>query len=127
MAEKTEGSITIAAAPAAIMAVIVDFDAYPEWAGVKTAEILAEYEDGSPAEVRMSISQMGFDASYTLSYEYYEDDGGLTWTTVEASGAVKNIEGEYVLEPVGSTNTEVTYRLKLELAISLPGFMRRRA
>jgi len=127
MADRTEGSITIAATPGEIMSVIVDFDSYPEWAGVKTAEVLTEYQDGTPAEVRMSISQMGVDATYTLSYEYYEEDAGLTWTTVEAAGAVKNIEGEYVLEPVGDGNTEVTYRLALELGISLPGFMKRRA
>ena len=127
MADRTEGSIAIRATPAKIMSVIVDFDAYPEWAGVKTAEVLSEFDDGSPAEVRMSISQMGVDATYTLSYEYYEDEGGLTWTTLEASGAVKSIEGEYVLEPGSGGDTEVTYRLALELGISLPGFMKRRA
>jgi ribosome-associated toxin RatA of RatAB toxin-antitoxin module len=127
MADRTEGSISIAAEPARIMAVITDFAAYPEWAGVKTAEVLAEYEDGSPAEARMSVSQMGFDATYTLSYEYDEDDRGVSWTTEEASGAVKDIEGQYVLEPSDDGTTKVTYRLTLELGISLPGFMRRQA
>ena len=127
MAEKTEGSIRIDAAPAEIMAVINDYDAYPKWAGVKSAEVLSEYEDGTPAEVKMSVSQMGFDATYTLAYEYYEDDGGVSWTTVEASGAVKDIQGEYVLDPVEDDATDVTYRLTLELGVSLPGFMRRQA
>ena len=127
MAEKTEGSIPIEATPAEVMAVINDFDAYPEWAGVKTAEILSEYEDGSPAEVRMSVSQMGFDATYTLAYEYFEDDRGVSWTTEEASGTVKDIQGEYVLDANDDGTTQVTYRLTLELAISLPGFMKRRA
>ena len=54
-------------------------------------------------------------------------DGGVSWTTVEASGAVKDIEGEYVLGPADDETTEVTYRLTLELGISLPGFMRRQA
>ena len=127
MAERTEGSTTINASPGEIMRVITDFGAYPKWAGVKTAEVLSEYDDGSPAEVAMAVSQMGVDAKYTLAYEYYEEDGGLTWTTVEASGAVKDIEGEYVLEPLHDDQTEVTYRLKLDLAISLPGFMKRKA
>jgi ribosome-associated toxin RatA of RatAB toxin-antitoxin module len=127
MAERTEASITIEAEPAAVMQVINDYDAYPEWAGVKTAEVLSEYEDGTPAEVKMSVSQMGFEATYTLEYEYYENDGGVSWTTVEASGAVKDIQGEYVLEPVDGDGTEVTYRLTLELGVSLPGFLKRQA
>ena len=127
MAEKTEGSITIDASPAEVMRVINDYDAYPEWAGMKTAEVLTEYEDGRPAEVKMSVSQMGFDATYTLEYEYEEDDGGVSWTTEEASGAVKDIQGEYVLEPLDGGSTKVTYRLQLTLGVSLPGFLKRQA
>ena len=127
MAERTEGSTTIDASPAEVMRVINDYDAYPEWAGVKTAEVLTEYEDGSPAEVKMSVSQMGFDATYTLEYEYYEDDGGVSWMTREASGAVKDVQGEYLLEAADGGGTTVTYRLQLELGVSLPGFLKRQA
>jgi carbon monoxide dehydrogenase subunit G len=127
MAERTEGSTTVAAAPEEIMAVINDYAAYPEWAGVKTAEILTVYDDGSPAEVRMSVSQLGFDATYTLAYDYPDDGLGVSWTTVEASGAVRDIRGEYALAQRGDGSTEVTYRLNLELAIALPRLLRRRA
>jgi ribosome-associated toxin RatA of RatAB toxin-antitoxin module len=127
VAERTEGSTVVGATPARIMAVISDYAAYPEWAGVKTAEVVAEYEDGSPAEVRMSVSQLGFDATYTLEYEYDDDDLGVSWTTIEATGAVRDIRGEYVLEPLEDGSTRVTYRLALELAMSLPGMLRRRA
>jgi hypothetical protein len=127
MAERTEGTTAVAAAPAEIMAVINDYAAYPEWAGVKTAEVLTVFEDGSPAQVRMSFSQLGFDATYTLAYDYPDDGLGVSWSTVEASGAVRDIGGEYVLEPLGNGSTEVTYRLSLELAVVLPGLLRRRA
>ena len=41
MAEQTTSSIVIKAEPTEIMAVIADFDAYPEWAqGVKSAEVV---------------------------------------------------------------------------------------
>ncbi len=40
MADKTQGSIDINADPKAIMAVIEDYEAYPEWAGqVKKVEV----------------------------------------------------------------------------------------
>ena len=42
MAEQTTSSIDIEAAPAEVMAVIADFEAYPQWAkGVTTADLLA--------------------------------------------------------------------------------------
>jgi carbon monoxide dehydrogenase subunit G len=126
MAEQTSGSIEIDALPEQVMEVISDYDSYPEWAGVKTAEVLQRDPEGRPAEVAMSVSQMGFEASYTLAYEYASDFGGVSWTTKEASGAVNDIGGEYVLE-ASEVGTKVTYNLRLELGISLPGFLKRQA
>ena len=126
MTSQTEGTTTIAAPPADVMAVIIDFDAYPEWAGISKATVTKKDSKGRPKEVAMEFSQMGFSAAYTLTYSYAPKDGGVSWTTLEASGAVKDIEGEYVLEPEGD-GTKVTYRLTLELGISLPGFLRRQA
>ena len=126
MAEQTEGTTEIRATPAEIMGVITDFDAYPQWAGVRSAEVKKRDSKGRPSEVAMAVSQMGFEATYTLAYRYAAKDGGVSWTTKEASGAVKDIRGEYVLEPAGDA-TEVTYRLTLDVAISLPGFLRRQA
>jgi carbon monoxide dehydrogenase subunit G len=125
MADRAEGSTEIAATPAEILEVIVDFDAYPEWAGVKGAEILEKDADGWPRKVAMSISQMGFDASYTLEYDYFEDYGGLSWVSTHVSGALKKVEGEYVLEAVGDARTRVTYRLAIDLAVPVPGFLKR--
>jgi ribosome-associated toxin RatA of RatAB toxin-antitoxin module len=122
----TEGSTEIAAPPSDVLAVIVDFDAYPEWAGVQTAEILSRDDQGRPAEVAMTVSQMGFEAAYTLAYTYAPNDGGVSWTTKEASGVIKDISGEYALEP-SAGGTTVSYRLSLELGISLPGFLKRQA
>jgi len=126
MAEQTEGTTEIRATPAEIMGVITDFDAYPQWAGVRSAEVKKRDSKGRPSEVAMAVSQMGFEATYTLAYRYAAKDGGVSWTTKDASGAVKDIRGEYVLEPAGDA-TEVTYRLTLDVAISLPGFLRRQA
>jgi carbon monoxide dehydrogenase subunit G len=127
MAEQTEGSIEVAATPAEVMAVISDYPAYPSWAqGVKKTEVRATDAQGRPIEVRFEVGQMGIGAEYTLDYTYKGDDGGVSWTSKDASGAVKAIEGEYVLEPSGDATT-VTYRTSMELAIALPGIMKRQA
>lgn len=126
MAELTTGSTEIDATPDAVMRVLTDFGSYPEWAGVKSAEVQAKDAAGRPSEVAMTISQMGFEAAYTLAYEYAADDGGFSWTTKEATGVVKDIQGSYILKADGK-RTNVTYELSLELTISLPGFLRRQA
>jgi hypothetical protein len=44
--------------------------------------------------------------------------------TKEARGAVSNIRGEYLLNELDDRETEVTYRLSVELGVLLPGFVR---
>jgi ribosome-associated toxin RatA of RatAB toxin-antitoxin module len=125
MAERTEGSIEIEASPPEIMEAITDFDAYPEWAeGIRSAEVRSRDDEGRPTEVAFEFSSMGLDASYTLTYEY-EGDARIRWTTKEASGSVKDIQGEYELEALNG-DTEVSYRLAIEPAIRVPGFLKRR-
>jgi carbon monoxide dehydrogenase subunit G len=127
MAEQTEGTTEIDASPAEVMDVITDFESYPEWAqGVKKAEVTKKDSKGRASEVFMEVGQMGIGAKYTLTYKYKAKDGGLSWTSKDASGAVKSIQGEYELEP-SSGSTRVTYRTTMELAISLPGLMKRQA
>lgn len=127
MAEETQGTTEIEASPTDIMAVIVDFDAYPDWVdGIKSAEVRERSADGQPTDVAFEFSAMGFTANYTLRYEYEADDRGVKWTTLEASGAVKDVQGQYALEPLNG-DTEVTYRLKIELGVPLPGFLKRKA
>lgn len=122
MAERTEGSIEIEASPEEIMEVIADFESYPDWSDVESAEILERGGDGRGTRVAYRVAMMGFTAEYTLAYEY--SGSGVSWTTVEASGAVKDVEGGYTLEP-GDEATGVTYRLRVELGVPVPGLLRR--
>jgi carbon monoxide dehydrogenase subunit G len=127
MAEQTEGDIDIDATPEEILEVITDFEAYPQWAqGVKKAEVKKTDSQGRPSEVFMEVGQMGFNASYTLSYKYKAKDGGLSWTSKDASGAVKSLKGEYDLEEADD-GTHVTYRMTVEAAVKLPGMVRKQA
>ncbi len=124
MAEETVGSIEIDGTPAEIMEVVSEYESYPEWTDITSAEVLATDGRGRGTEVAFEVSMMGFAASYTLAYRYRPRNGGVAWTTVAAEGAVRDIRGEYVLEGRGPTT--VTYRLAVELAVPVPGIMRRR-
>jgi ribosome-associated toxin RatA of RatAB toxin-antitoxin module len=125
VAEMTQGSARIAAPPAAIMAVIADVAAYPEWAeGVRSADVVAVDPEGRPERAAFRVGMAGIEAAYTLAYTYTPDEGGVSWTTESASGAVEDVGGEYRLRVDGS-ETVVTYALRVEPAIALPGYLKR--
>jgi carbon monoxide dehydrogenase subunit G len=123
MAERTEGTITIDAPPSRIIDVIADFDSYPEWAEIDKAEIRERGSDGMPAHVYFEVQAGPIHARYTLQYTW-KGDAGVSWTFVEGSG-IKNLEGEYVLEPENDT-TKVTYRVAVDVTIPGPGFLKRK-
>ncbi len=124
MANQTTSSITIAAEPAAVMAVIADFDSYPAWAkGVQSAEVLSEYDDGRAGEVAFVLDAAPIKDEYTLSYEW-DGDHEVTWSLVKAK-MLKSMEGAYTLEPTGA-QTDVTYRLAVDLSIPMIGMLKRK-
>lgn len=106
------------------MGVIADFESYPEWADIKKAEVRAKGSDGRAEQVYYEVAAGPIAAKYTLAYTYSPADSGCSWTYVEGSGALKDMEGEYVLEPDGD-GTKVTYRMSAELNIPGPGFLKR--
>jgi len=124
MAEQTEGSILIEAPAAEVMDVLVDYEAYPAWADVKTARIVERGEGGVATKVafEVEVPVLGR-AEYTLAYRYAPGDAGMSWVSTEARGSVTNITGEYLLDEVDG-QTAVTYRLAVELGVLLPGFVR---
>ena len=125
MSERTEGQIVIGAAAPEIMDVLTDFEAYPEWADVKSATILERGEGGIGTKVafEVDVPVLG-KASYTLAYRYAPGDGGMSWVSTEARGAVSNISGEYLLTEIDDDETKVIYRLAVDLGVLLPGFVR---
>ena len=125
MSEQTEGEIVIGASAAEIMDVLTDFEAYPEWADVKSVEVLERGEGGLGTKVsfEVEVPVLGR-ASYTLAYRYAPADGGMSWVSTQARGAVSDISGEYLLSEVDGEETRVVYRLRVEIGVLLPGFVR---
>jgi carbon monoxide dehydrogenase subunit G len=123
--EHAEGSIEIEAPLEDVMEVLENYEAYPEWAEVTTAEIRQQGEGGRATEVayEVDIPVLGR-AAYTLSYRYAPGDTGLSWVTKDARGAIRDIRGEYLLDEVGESTTRVTYRLAVEIGILVPVFVR---
>jgi hypothetical protein len=123
--EHAQGSIEIAASLEDVMEVLEDYEAYPTWAEVRSARIVQRGEGGRATEVafEVDVPVLG-KAAYTLSYRYAPGDTGLSWTTKEARGAIRDIRGEYLLNELDHARTKVTYRLAVEIGVLVPGFVR---
>ena len=126
MAEHAEGSTEVVATPAEVLAVVADFEAYPEWvAGLEEVEVLARDRRGRGTRVAFRLRTPLGDQAYTLAYRYQPRDAGMSWTYVE--GTLQDLAGAYTLEPAGDGATLVTYRLEVDLGMPLPGLVKRQA
>jgi hypothetical protein len=125
MADESTQSISINAAPAAVMAVIADFDDYPQWAGsVKSAVVTAGGVAGRAERVRFKIDAGAIRDEYELAYEWSGDDS-VSWNLIKGQ-MQKAQRGSYTLRGVGD-QTEVTYNLSVDLAIPMLGMLKRKA
>ena len=124
MADRTSSSTTVAAPPGAVLAVIADLHAYPEWNGeIKSVEVLETVPDGRAREARFSISSGGMNDEYVLRYDWAED--GVSWVLVAPSALQRSQVGSYRLSPVGD-GTDVRYDLQIDARIPMIGLMRRK-
>jgi ribosome-associated toxin RatA of RatAB toxin-antitoxin module len=126
MPDLSTQSIVIKAEPAAVMDVIADFAAYPEWTGaIKTVEITKPGDVGRALQVKYVMDAGLLKDTYELAYTWAPDGRSVSWNLVSGS-LQKSQRGAYQLKPVGA-GTEVTYSLSIEPSIPLIGPLRRRA
>lgn len=125
MSDRATETTTIAASPDAVLAILLDFPRYPEWAkDLKSVEVLSEDEQGRASEVRFRAAGMGRSTHYTLRYDHSQP-GVLAWVLSEGD-IMRKLDGRYALTeaPEGTT---VDYELEVELLVPLPGFVKRRS
>lgn len=126
MADKTAQTIFVEAEPGAVMNVIADIGAYPEWISEYTdAEVLETDADGYPKTARMVLEATVLKDTMVLSYDWSADHRAVRWSLVSSS-LLKALDGEYRLAPKGS-GTEVTYELAVDLMIPMIGLLKRKA
>jgi carbon monoxide dehydrogenase subunit G len=126
MADKTTSRIGISVPRDGVMAVIADFESYPQWAtGVRSAEVLAREPDGRPGRVRFELDAGMIKDSYVLGYDW---DGSVqvSWELTEPGSVVSEMSGAYHLTEAGD-GTEVRYDLAVGIRIPMIGMLKRRA
>jgi uncharacterized membrane protein len=106
--------------------VAVDFESYPEWVrDVKEAKILETDDDGRGTRVEFRAAALGKSIRYILEYDYAASPEAFSWRFVEGD-MLRRLDGTYRFEPDGDS-TRVHYDLAVELAVPLPGLLKRRA
>jgi ribosome-associated toxin RatA of RatAB toxin-antitoxin module len=79
-------TIEVDATAASIMAVVADFEAYPQWnEGVKDVWVLARYDEGRPSQLRLDTDFMGMTTTNILAV-YYPGENQIQ--TVMQQGAM---------------------------------------
>jgi hypothetical protein len=64
-------TVEVGADAASIMAIVCDFEAYPEWnEGIKGAWVLARYDDGRPSQLRFDTVVQGVEGTYIQAVYY---------------------------------------------------------
>jgi Polyketide cyclase / dehydrase and lipid transport len=119
--------IDIEAAPAQIMAVIADFDTYPEWTGaIKRADVVETGPDGRARKVDFQLDATGFADRYQLVYDWTGDER-VEWRLTKGL-LMRTQHGSYTLdEDPDGLGTLVTYDLSVDLNVPVPGSLRRKA
>jgi ribosome-associated toxin RatA of RatAB toxin-antitoxin module len=126
MTEQTSSTIVVDSTPSAVMAVIADLEAYPEWAGsVRSVDVLSKDESGRPREARFVLDAGVVKDTYTLKYAW-DGDASVSWSLVEAQ-MLTAMEGSYRLHAEAASGTTVEYVLTLDLKIPMIGLLRRKA
>ncbi len=121
--DRAHASVVVAAPLAEVLAAVRDVASQTDWIGeITEAELLEEYEDGTPATARFEMTtRLGVD-HYTLEYEHADD--AMSWVLVEGE-MQQGQQGSYRLRELGAHSTEVTLTLEVDHSISAPGFLRK--
>jgi uncharacterized membrane protein len=126
MADQATQHMHIEAPLERIWAVLTDFERYPTWArDLKEATVVQRDEEGRASLVRFRAAAMGRSTTYTLAYDWADAPRRLPWKLV--NGDIQRVlDGAYEFRERDG-GTDVTYHLRVDLAIPLPGFVKRRA
>lgn len=126
MADQTTQHLRIEAPLSQIWETLTDFERYPEWArDLKEVDVLERDGEGRATVVRFRAAAMGRSTRYTLRYGWDDAPHRLPWELVEGD-IMRVLDGAYEFEEHDGA-TEVTYHLRVDLVVPLPGFVKRRA
>lgn len=111
-------TVEVDASAEEIMAIVADFEAYPQWnEEVKGAWILARYDDGRPCQLRLDASVSGYDITYIQAI-YYPGENQIQ-TVMQQGDLFSKQEQVFSVVSMGAT-TLLTVDLDVETTMPVP-------
>ena len=114
-------TVEVDADAAAIMAIVADFERYPEWSeGVKGCWVLARYDDGRPSQLRLDAVYQGFEGTY-IQAVYYPAPNQIQ-TVMQQGELFKKQDQLFSVVEMGATSL-LTVDVDVETSMPIPAPM----
>lgn len=111
-------TVEVTAPAESIMAIVADFEAYPQWnPEVKGCWILARYDDGRPSQLRLDVEVQGQSGTF-ITAVYYPGPNEI-FTALQQGDHLDKQEQKFTVVPMGGTSL-LTVDLDVETKMALP-------
>lgn len=104
-----------------ILAIVADFEAYPQWNDeVKAVHILARYDDGRPSQLRIDTEVQGYRGTYIQAVYY---PGPAQIQTVMQQGDLFSKQDQLFSVVGMGPSSLLTVDLDVEVSVAVPAMM----
>ncbi|QZT63013.1 SRPBCC family protein [Mycolicibacterium austroafricanum] len=114
-------TVEVAAAAETIMAIVADFESYPQWnEEIKGCWVLARYNDGRPSQLRLDVVVQG-QAGTFITAVYYPGENQI-YTVLQQGDHLSKQEQRFSVVAMGPTSL-LTVDLDVEVKMAVPNAM----
>jgi ribosome-associated toxin RatA of RatAB toxin-antitoxin module len=114
-------TVEVAADAAAIMAIVADFEAYPQWnEEIQGLWVLARYDDGRPSQLRLDTAWQGIEGCY-IQAVYYPSPTQIQ-TVMQRGDLFTKQEQLFSVVQIGTTSL-LTVDMDVETVAAVPKLM----
>ena len=118
-------TVEVAAPSEAIMGIVADFEAYPQWnQEIKGCWVLARYDDGRPSQLRLDVVVQGMEGTF-ITAVYYPGENQI-FTVLQQGDHFEKQEQKFSVVPIGATSL-LTVDLDVETKLPIPKPMVKKA
>ncbi len=118
-------TVEVAAGADSIMAIVADFESYPEWnEEIKGCWVLARYDDGRPSQLRLDVVVLGQPGTF-ISAVYYPGENQI-YTVLQQGDHFDKQEQKFSVVAMGPTSL-LTVDLDVETKLPFPNPMVKKA
>ncbi|MGV0836857.1 SRPBCC family protein [Mycolicibacterium thermoresistibile] len=119
-------TVEVAAPADTIMAIVADFESYPQWnEEIKGCWVLARYDDGRPSQLRLDVVVQG-QAGTFITAVYYPGPNQI-YTMLQQGDHFDKQEQTFSVVAMGPASSLLTVDLDVETKLPIPKSMVKKA